>query len=174
MRSLFPLLLLLSACTLVHERATEAGPSSRPSGDEGMLLYTVGRLTFEAPAGWPARGDPRHVLLTSPGNDARVDAQVSDRTFPDDASCLAHAEDSLARGTAGLSNVRRHQTTLAGRKAVVQEADQGPWHGWAWAVCDGGEQYRVFFTGLSPLKEEAVRAVRLLGSSAVLATRSGA
>jgi hypothetical protein len=139
-----------------------------------MLLYTVGRLTFEAPAGWRARGDARRVVLVSPADDARIDAQVSDRTFPDDRSCLAHAEDALARGQAKLTNVRRHPTTLAARRALVQEADQNGWHGWAWAVCDRGEQYRVFFTGRSPLNPESVRASRLLGSSAVIAAGPGA
>ena len=168
------LALAASACTLVHERARESGPQSRPSGDEGMLLYTVGRLTFEAPAGWQARGDPRHVLLVSPGDDARIDAQVAERTYPNDAECLTQAEQALARGGARLTNLRRHPTTLAGRKAVVQEADQDRWHGWAGAMCDGGEQYRRFFTGLSPLPEPSLRAVRLLASSAVLAGRPGA
>jgi hypothetical protein len=167
-------LLALCACGLVQERAQEQGPQSRPAGDEGMLMFTVGRLSFEAPASWPARGDPRRVLLLSPANDARIDAQVTDRTFRSDAECLAQAEDSLAQGSAKLTNVRRHATTLAGRKAVVQEADQGPWHGWAWAMCDGGEQYRIFFTGRSPLGEESLRASRLLSSSAVLATKPGA
>jgi hypothetical protein len=134
-----------------------------------MLLYTVGRLTFEAPAGWEARGDPRHVLLLGPRGDARVDAQVADRAFRDEAECLAAAEDALARGAARLTNVRRHPTTFAGHKAWVQEADQQGWHGWAWAVCDGGEQHRVFFTGRSPLGEEALRVSRLIPSSATLA-----
>lgn len=167
-------LLALASCSLVHQRAQEGGPVSRPGGDEGMLLYTVGRLTFEAPAGWEARGDPRHVLLVSPQNDARIDAQLSDHTYRDDAECLGQAEQSLTRGAAKLQNVRRHPTTLAGRKALVQEADQQGWHGWAWAVCDGGEQYRVFFTGRSPMREEAVRAARLIPSSAALAPRPSA
>jgi hypothetical protein len=139
-----------------------------------MLMFTVGRLSFEAPAAWPARGDPRRVLLVSPQNDARIDAQVSERPFKNDGECLAQAEDSLARGSGKLTNVRRHPTTLAGRKAVVQEADQDGWHGWAWAVCDGGEQYRIFFTGRSPMGEESLRASRLLSSSAVLTTKPGA
>ncbi len=168
------LALALGGCGIIQERAQEQGPQSRPAGDEGMLLFTVGRLSFEAPASWPARGDPRRVLLVSPQNDARIDAQLTDRTFKTDAECLAQAEDSLARGSAQLRNVRRHPTTLAGRKAVVQEADQDGWHGWAWAVCDRGEQYRIFFTGRSPLREEPLRASRLLSSSAVLATRPGA
>jgi hypothetical protein len=53
------LALALSGCGILHERAQEQGPQSRPAGDEGMLLFTVGRLSFEAPAAWPARGDPR-------------------------------------------------------------------------------------------------------------------
>jgi hypothetical protein len=139
-----------------------------------MLMFTVGRLSFEAPATWPARGDARRVLLVSPQNDARIDAQLTEKTFRSDGECLAQAEDSLARGSARLSSVRRHPTTLAGRKAVVQEADQDGWHGWAWAVCDGGEQYRIFFTGRSPIGEEQLRASQLLSSSAVLAARPGA
>ena len=168
------LALLLSACTLMHQRAQERGPQSRPAGDEGMLLYTVGRLTFEAPAGWEARGDERHVLLVSPQNDARIDAQLSDRTFKDDGECLAQAEQALVKGSARLTGARRHPTTLAGKKALVQEADQEGWHGWAWATCDGGEQYRIFFTGRSPVGEEALRASRLIPSSAVLAARPSA
>jgi hypothetical protein len=173
-RFLTTFLLALCACGLVHERAQESGPQSRPAGDEGMLMFTVGRLSFEAPAAWPARGDPRRVLLVSPENDARIDAQVTERAFKSDAECLSQAEASLAQGSAKLTNVRRHATTLAGRKAVVQEADQGAWHGWAWAMCDGGEQYRIFFTGQSPLGEESLRASRLLPSSAVLAAKPGA
>lgn len=167
------LALALCACGVIHQRAEE-GPVSRPAGDEGMLMFTVGRLSFEAPAAWEARGDARHVLLVSPRSDARVDAQVTDRTFKDDGECLARADEALSRGSGTLTKVRRHATTLAGRKAVVQEADQDGWHGWAWAVCDGGEQYRIFFTGRSPLDEEAVRVSRLISSSAVLTTRPGA
>jgi hypothetical protein len=173
-RFLAPGLLLLAACTLFHERAQDRGPVSRAAGDEGMLLYTVGRFTFEAPAGWEARGDDRRVLLLSPRNDARIEAQVGERTYKDDAACLAQAEQSLGRGAQRLGNVRRHPTTLAGKKAVVQEADQQGWHGWAWAVCDGGEQYRIFFTGRSPLGEEALRASRLIPSSSTLAARPSA
>lgn len=170
-RAAVALALVLAGCTLFHERAQERGPVSRPAGDEGMLLYTVGRLTFEAPAAWQARGDERHALLVSVRDDARIDALVADRTFKDDAECLAQADQALARGAEKLQNVRRHPTTLAGKKALVQEADQQGWHGWAWAVCDGGEQYRVFFTGRSPLGEEALRASRLIPSSSTLAGR---
>jgi len=139
-----------------------------------MVIYTVGRLSFEAPAGWEARGDERHLLLVSPQSDARIDGQVGREPFTDDRACLEQAEAALKRGVGRLVNVQRHPTTLAGRKAVVQEADEQGWHGWAWAVCDGGEQYRLFFTGRSPLNEEAVRAARLLASSAMMAARPGA
>jgi hypothetical protein len=162
------MLLALSACSLVHQRAEESGPQSRPGGDEGMLLFTVGRISFEAPAAWEATGDARHVTLVAPGSDGRIDAQLGEKTFKTDDECLAQAQESLSRGASHLTNVRRHPTTFAGRKAVMQEADQQGWHGWAWAVCDGGEQYRLFFTGRSPLKDDAVRAVRLLSSSATL------
>lgn len=158
-------------CGLVHERAREAGPQSRP-GDEGMLVYSVGRFSFQAPGHWSARGDPRHVFLASPGGEARIDAQVAERTFPDDARCLADAEQALVRGGARLTNVRRHPSTFAGRRAISQEADQDRWHGWAWAVCDGGEQFRLFFTGLSPLPQETLRVVRILASSATIAPRT--
>jgi hypothetical protein len=157
------------SCAIVHQRAQDSAPQSGPAGDEGMLLYTVGRLSFEAPAGWQARGDARKVVLTSPGDDGRIDAQVSDAKFPNDKACLAQAREALSRGESKLTNVRRHPTTLAGREAVVQEADSAGWHGWAWAVCSGGEQYRISFNGRSPLNPEAMRASRLITSSAVLA-----
>jgi hypothetical protein len=165
--------LALAGCSIVHQRAQPEGPQVRP-GREGMLTYTVGRLSFEAPVEWEARGDPLRVTVLRDGEAARIDAQRVDRTFRNDAQCLEQAERSLARGSGRFTNVRRHPTTLAGRKAVVQEADQPGWHGWAWALCDRGEQYRVSFTGRSPLDEEALRVVRALGASAALAAEPGA
>jgi hypothetical protein len=169
MKRVLVLSLSVCSCAIVHQRAQDSAPQSGPAGDEGMLMYTVGRLSFEAPAGWQARGDARKVALVSPNDDGRIDAQVSDVKFPDDKACLTQAKNALARGEAKLTNVRRHPTTLAGREAVVQEADSAGWHGWAWAVCSGGEQYRISFNGRSPLNPEAVRASRLIASSAVLA-----
>jgi hypothetical protein len=166
---LLAMLAAVASCSLVHERAREPEPTSRPAGDEGMALYTVGRLTFEAPADWPARGDAAHLLLMSPSKDGRIDAQVVRKSFPDEAQCLSDAEQALLRGSAALVNVRRHSTTVAGRKAIYQEADQQEWHGWAWALCDSAEQYRIFFTGRSPVDDAKLRAVRLLASSASLA-----
>ena len=164
---------LSAACACATAHMGE-GPRSQPAGAEGMLLFTVGRLSFEAPAAWRASGDPHHALLVSPADDARIDAQLGQRRFESDAACLAQAQDALSRGATHLTNVRRHPTTLAGHKAVVQEADQEGWHGWAWAVCDRGEQFRLFFTGRSPMKEDGVRVVRRLSSSAVLAATPGA
>ncbi len=163
-------LLLVAACGLTHERVGEPGPQSRLSTAEGLSTYTVGRLSFEAPTAWRASGDPRHVLLVSPESGARIDAQrVPDATFASQAECLSAAQAALARGAARFTNVRRHATTLAGARAVVQEADQQGWHGWAWALCDGGEQYRLFFTGRSPLSGGDVKVVRRLSASAALA-----
>ena len=165
----------LASCSIVHERAAEPGPVSRPGGEDGVLLYTVGRLSFAAPAGWQARGDPRRVFLASPKGDARIDAQLGEKTFPDDKACLAQADDALAKGQSKLANARRHPTTVAGRRAVVQEADDPRgWHGWAWALCDGGEQYRIFFTGRSPIDAQGLDVALRLPGSVTLAARPGA
>ena len=159
-------LLALAACQTTLEQAGR--PVTRPSGDEGMVVYLVGRLSFAAPAGWSAAGDSTRVRLDGPRGDARLEASAVQRTFGDEKECLADAEAVLSRAEAGFSNVRRHLTTFAGRRAVTQEADQGPWHGWAWAFCDGPRQYRVWFTGLSPVAREAVEAQRILAASARL------
>ena len=155
-------LLVLAAC------ATAGRPVTRPSGAEGMLVYLVGRLAFTAPADWAASGDSSRVRLDAPGRDAQLEASVVRLSFADEKACLADAEALLARAEARLSNVRRHPTTFAGRRAVTQEADQGPWHGWAWAFCDGPQQYRVWFTGLSPVGRGAMEAQRILAASARL------
>jgi hypothetical protein len=159
-------LLALAACVVTQEQAGR--PVTRPSGDEGMLVYLVGRLAFSAPSAWTASGDSTRVRLVAPGGSAYLEASAVQRAFADEKECLADAESVLARAEAGFSNVRRHPTTFAGRRAVTQEADQGPWHGWAWAFCDGTRQYRVWFTGLSPLGREAVEAQGVLAASARL------
>jgi hypothetical protein len=158
-------LLALGACGVVSR------PQSHPSGRQGTLLYTVGRLSFEAPAAWDASGDARRVLLVGPGTEGRLDARQVDRKFADVAQCLADAEAALQRGGERLTGVRRHPSTLAGRKAVFQEADHDRWHGWAWAVCDHGEQYRVFLTAPAPVGDATIRAMRLVSSSATLGAR---
>ena len=159
-RALLGALLPLAACPSLTAR-----PVSRPSGDEGMLVYQVGRLAFSVPSTWAASGDAARVQLDSPAGDVHVEASVLGRAFAGERECLVDAAAVLARGSSALSNVRRHDTTFAGRRAVTQEADQGPWHGWAWAVCDGGTQYRVWFAGRSPMSPEAVEAHRILVAS---------
>ncbi|HSN92452.1 MAG TPA: hypothetical protein VLS93_14565 [Anaeromyxobacteraceae bacterium] len=134
----------------------------RPSGRAGWLAYRVGAVAFEAPEGWRAWGGPTRVTVEAPDGNARlVVSQVEDR-FPDERACLAAAEEELRRGEAGLSRVRRHATTLAGRRAWTQEADQGPWHGWAFGVCDGGVQYRAFLVSRTPTPPETVEVHRAL------------
>jgi hypothetical protein len=145
----------------------EGAPGSRP----GWLAWSVGALRFEAPAGWTPSGDARRLGLDA-GGEARLEAWVLEERYVDAAACLAAAGEALARGEAQLSRVRRHATTLAGRPAVVQEADSGGWHGWAYAVCQGGTQHRLFFTGRSPIPaavleswRAVVKGVRLGGGS---------
>lgn len=158
--------LALGACATTLEPAGK--PVSRPSGDEGMVVYLVGRLAFTAPAGWAAAGDSSRVRLDAPRGDARLEASLVQRGFADEKECLADAEAVLSRADASFTNVRRHPTTFAGRRGVAQEADQGPWHGWAWAFCDGPRQYRVWFTGLSPVGRDAMEAQRIMAASARL------
>jgi hypothetical protein len=136
---------------------------------EGWLVYTVGALQLEAPASWAASGDPRRIALDA-GGAAKLEVWQVEARYPDAKACLAAAEEALARGEGALARVRRHATTLAGRPAVMQEADAGGWHGWAYAVCDGGVQHRVFFTGRSPIPaglleawREVLRSARLGG-----------
>ncbi len=166
------LLLAAAAAAACAGPGLHGGPTPRPAGDEGMVLYTVGRLTFEAPAAWRASGDARRVRLESEDGRALLDVAEAERHYASEGECLAQAEKSLSRGAADLTNVRRHPTVFAGRRAVTQEADQGRWHGWAFALCDVGNQYRVFFTGLSPLSEEAVAAYQALTASAQLSGSS--
>jgi hypothetical protein len=141
----------------------EGAPGSRP----GLLAWTVGGLRFEAPAGWTASGEA-HRLVLDAGGAARLEAWVVEERFGDAAACLAAAEESLARGEAQLTRVRRHATTLAGKPALVQEADAGGWHGWAYAACQGGTQHRLFFTGRSPIAADLLEAWRGVVGSARL------
>jgi hypothetical protein len=88
--------------------------------------------------------------------------------FTDAPACLGAAEEALARGEAQLARVQRHATTLAGRRALVQEADDRGWHGWAYAVCHGGVQHRLTFTGRSPISAGLLEAWRGVVASARL------
>jgi len=156
--------LALGAAALCAGCASLRGPPSEP-GSPGMRVYTVGDLSFEVPASWEASGDAGRVLAVHPENRGRLEVRLAGRDFPGEAGCLAQAEEALRAGEAS-SNVRRHPTTFAGRSGLAMEADQGPWHGWAWAICDGPAQYRVSFFGATPLREDVLAAWTALLRSA--------
>lgn len=140
-------------------------PATRPAESPGRLVYSVGGLSFEAPAAWPAEGDARSVKLSAPDGAAVLEASAAPSAVAE-AACLADAERSLRRGAEGLSRVQRHASTFAGRKAVAQEGDAGGWHGWAWATCAGGSQYRLFYAARSPLDRERLDVQRRIVDTA--------
>ncbi len=162
-RSLAAAGLLLASCAGLPPIAGTPVPG--PAG-EGRVSYAVGRLSFEAPGAWRARGDGREVRVEAADGSALIVARAVEPGFPSESQCLARAEESLARGAAAFRNARRHPTTFAGLPAVTQEGAGGGWHGWAFAACDGGRQYRVVFNGVSPLSPQAMEAYRALVSSA--------
>jgi hypothetical protein len=163
-------LLLLGAvgCASLRSLVTPV-PEGVPSARAGWMGWSVGALRFETPAGWAPSGEARRLGLDA-GGAARLEALVVEERFADSKACLAAAEESLARGEAQLSRVRRHATTLAGKAAVMQEADSGGWHGWAYAVCRGGEQHRLSFSGRSPIPPDLLEAWRDVVASTRLAT----
>jgi hypothetical protein len=158
--------LALAACS-------GARPVTRPAADPARLVYSVGALSFEAPASWSAEGDSRKVKLAAPDGAATLEARAAAGAGPD-AACLADAERSLEKGAARLTAVRRHPSSFAGRKAVVQEADGDGWHGWAWAACAAGEQYRVWLAARIPVDRERLEVQRWVVATARLAPASGA
>lgn len=163
--------LALGGCA-TWRQITAGPPRTMLSERPGWIVYSVGALLLEAPAAWSASGEPQRIALDA-GGEARLEAWLVETRFADEKACLAAGEEALAKGAATLERVRRHATTLAGRPAVVQEADTGGWHGWAYAVCDGAVQHRVVFTGRSPIPaalleawREVVRTARLPGGVA--------
>jgi hypothetical protein len=140
-----------------------------PSDRAGFVRHHAGALSFDLPERWRVRGDDRRIRAEAGDGGTRVEAERMERAFRGETDCLANAEEALARGAAALERARRHPTRLGGRSALLQEADSAGWHGWAWAVCDGPTQYRLFFVGRSPLGPEAVQAQRVLEGSARLA-----
>jgi hypothetical protein len=150
------LALALAGCgPTVLVRAT--GPVPAPAAGGGAS-YAVGKLICEVPAAWEVRGDAGHLTATHPQSHGRLDVQVTDRSFRDEAECLAQAGEALQRGAAEPQGLRQHPTTFAGRPGVAAEGDQGAWHGWAWAFCDGTTQYRVSFFGATPLRADVLAA----------------
>jgi hypothetical protein len=154
------LALLAGACARVS-------PVSRPTPDGDARIYSVADLQFQAPSDWRADGGARQVKLVSPSGDALLEVRAS-AVAGTASACLSNAEEVLARGASSLEGVRRHPSTFAGKKAVVQEADQAGWHGWAWAVCDRGEQYRVWLAGRAPVSRETIDVQRRLVATARL------
>ncbi len=152
---------LLAGCSLVGPPPVAGTPATG-----GGTRYAVGRLLLELPPGWTARGDDRRLSARDPRGLGRLEVQRAEPAYRDEEECLARAEDALQRGAASAANVRQHPTTFAGRKGVALEGDQGPWHGWAWGVCDGPVQYRVSFFGATPLDGEVLAAFRELTRSA--------
>jgi hypothetical protein len=147
---------LLAGCgQVVRVRAT--GPVSRGAA-AGQVRYAVGKLAFPVAEAWQASGDARHLSAVHPENLARLDVQLADRPSADEDACLREAEAALDRGAAGATNVRKHPTTFAGRKGLAVEADQGAWHVWAWAICDGPGQVRISYSGATPLREDVLAA----------------
>jgi len=150
---------LLAAAALALGACAGARPvQGRPSGREGWLAYAVRDLRLEAPAAWRASGDDRRLSLEAPGGRARLEVTIPEPAFADERACLAAAEAKLAEQQGALERARRHPTRLGGRSAQTLEADQGGWHVWALAACDGGTQYRVFFTAATPASAEALEA----------------
>ncbi|WP_242338060.1 MULTISPECIES: hypothetical protein [Anaeromyxobacter] len=154
----------LSGCATVRQALSPA-PRGVPSGRDGWLVYSVHALRFEAPAAWGASGGEQHLTLEAPDGSARMEISTPGTSYADEQACLAGAEEFLKRGAA-LERVRRHPTRLAGVSAVTLEGDSGGWHVWAYAACDGGTQYQLFFTARSPAAAEAVEAYRTLVQSA--------
>jgi len=150
--------LLLASCA--GPSGLRGAPGSRPAGRDGWRIYQVGALSFEAPSGWEAGGDAHRLALVPPDGTARLEAWESGSRGADAAACLADGEAALKSRDAGLARVQRHPSTLGGRKAITQEADQGSTHGWAWVTCVGPVQHWLTFTGRSPVSQRLLEAWR--------------
>ena len=157
----------VAAGALLAASCARVGPVSRPSGDGTSRTYEVAALRFDAPAAWTAEGNARAVKLTAPGGEALLEVKATS-SGTSAADCLARAAEALEKGASALTGVRRHPTTFAGKKALFQEADQGGWHGWAWATCDAGEQYRVFLAGRAPVSRQTIDVQRQVVTTARL------
>jgi len=136
------------------------GLAGVPASRAGWLTYRAGALAVDLPERWRAKGDSERISAAAPGGSARVTLERVEQRFASEAACLARAEQALARGASALERGRRHPTRIGGRPAVMAEGDRGAWHVWAWAACDGGEQYRLSFVGVSPLTAEVFEAQR--------------
>jgi hypothetical protein len=158
-------LALSTGCATVRDVFTPA-PVGKPSGRDGWVVYALGALRFEAPAGWRASGGDRRIRLEAPDGRARLEVSYPEKAFADERACLAAADEKLKDQAAQLERARRHATRFGGAPAQTLEADQGGWHVWAYAACEGGVQYRVFLTAATPATPEHLEAQRTLVASA--------
>jgi hypothetical protein len=148
-----------------------APPEGKPAGRAGWLAYRVEALRVEAPASWTASGDARHLRLAAPDGLARLEVASPGEPLADAKACLAEAEQAMQRA-GSLERARRHPTTWAGAPGFAVEGDEGGWHVWAWAACDGGRQYQVFFTARSPASPAVLEVQRAVASGARLGGES--
>jgi hypothetical protein len=166
-RRLAPVLLALAmACA---GPGAAGRPQVHAASRAGWSVYQVGALSFEAPDAWEAAGDARRLALTTPDEAAQLKVWVGPSGFSGAAACLADAEATLRKREAEQERVQRHPTRLGGVDAVLQEADHGGAHGWAYGVCVGPAQHWMVFTGRSPVPRELLEAWR----DVVQATRVG-
>jgi hypothetical protein len=157
--------LALAAAALAAALGACAGPKSlagMPGGRPNWTLYHVEELWFLVPNWWHVSGDIRHAVAQGPNLQEKLEITVPQRRFPDERACLAAADERLSRAAAALERAQRHPTRLAGRPGLAVEGDQGGWHVWAIAACDGGVQYQVFFTASTPASAEALDVWRQL------------
>ena len=158
-------LALASGCATIKDAFAPA-PVGKPSGRAGWVVYTIATLRFEAPASWRASGGERRMTLEAPDGRARLEVSYPEKPYADEKACLADADAKLRDESARLERARRHATRFGGVAAQTLEADQGGWHVWAYAACDGGMQYRIFFTAATPAAAEDLEAQRTLVASA--------
>ncbi len=154
--------LALSGCAHLLAPA----PEGKPSGREGWLVYQLRDLRFEAPAAWRASGGERSMSFEAPDGRARLELSYPAPDLEGEKACLASAEEKLRGQEGSLQRARRHPTRFGGRPAQTLEADERGWHVWAFAACDGGVQYRVFFTAATPAAPEVLDAWKALVASA--------
>jgi len=154
----------LSGCATLRG-VVSPPPAGKPSGKAGWLIYEVDALRFEAPEAWSTRGDAKHLRLEAPDGGARLEVSSPGDALVDEKACLAAAEQAMDRASS-LQRVRRHPTTFAGARGFAVEGDTGGWHVWAWAACDGGRQYQVFFTARTPAPPAVLEVQRALATGA--------
>jgi hypothetical protein len=164
------LALTLSGCAALRGVVSPPPPGS-PSAKPGWLVYQVEELRLEAPEAWRASGDAKHLRLDAPDGGARLEVSTPGDALADEKACLASAEQAMDRASS-LERVRRHPTTFAGARGFAVEGDTGGWHVWAWAACDGGRQYQVFFTARTPAPPTVLEVQRALATGARLGGES--